>query len=131
MSSSISTAPFTDAELTDLRRYCGYPAIGDTASGESSWRFFTSYGALEWRLQNLASSEISQARLVLSQIGPLEDAILAASPGLDTSEAASWVRNPRELEERVALYDYLRRRLCGFLGVPAGPDLRRENNVVV
>ncbi|GBQ63858.1 hypothetical protein AA103196_0716 [Ameyamaea chiangmaiensis NBRC 103196] len=119
------------SELTDLRRYCGYPAVGSTASGEGSWRFFSIYGALEWRLQNLSPSEMLQSRALLDQLAPLEQAIGGASAGLDTAAAATWTRNPRELEERISLYAYTRRRLCGFLGVPAGPDLRDTREIVV
>jgi hypothetical protein len=30
---------FTDAEKTDIRRYCGYPAYGAGAAGNMGWRF--------------------------------------------------------------------------------------------
>ena len=31
---------FTDAEKTDIRRFCGYPAYGAANSGFQNWRFF-------------------------------------------------------------------------------------------
>jgi hypothetical protein len=32
-------APLTDAEKTDARRFCGYPAYGLGAAGFQNWRF--------------------------------------------------------------------------------------------
>ncbi|AQS87915.1 hypothetical protein AA101099_1520 [Neoasaia chiangmaiensis NBRC 101099] len=126
-----SDAPLAEAEKTDLRRFCGYPAIGAAASGEGSWRFFTAYGSFEWRMNNLSVSELVQTRQYLSQIYPLETALLNVSAGLDTAEAAVWRRNPDEMRERAALFAMWRRRLCGFLGVPAGPDLGDVSRVVI
>ena len=114
---------FTDAERTDVRRYCGYPAYGAGASGFQGWRFFQAYGLLEYRLTNLAASEEAVTRGYLIQLSALESEIPATGSRLDTSEAAVWTRNPEELRERTRLFDDWRRRLCGFLGVPPGPAL--------
>ncbi len=56
---------FTDAQLTDIRRFCGYPAYGGSPSGFQSWRFFQAYGLLEYRLQNLSPAE---QQVVLNQL---------------------------------------------------------------
>ncbi|GAJ30819.1 hypothetical protein [Acidomonas methanolica] len=130
-SSAFSDAPLADAEKTDVRRFCGYPAIGSVASGEDSWRFFTAYGSLEWRMNNLSSSELMQVRLYLSQIYPLETAVVGASANLDTGKAAVWTHNPNEVRDRMELYVLWRRRLCGFLGVPPGPDMADGSRIVV
>lgn len=114
---------FSDAERTDIRRYCGYPAYGAGASGFQGWRFFQAYGLLEYRLSNLAPAEEAVARGYLAQLAPLELEIPATGSRLDTAEAAVWTRNPQELRDRTRLFDDWRRRLCGFLGVPPGPGL--------
>ena len=114
---------FTDAERTDIRRHCGYPAYGVGASGFQGWRFFQAYGLLEYRLTNLSPSEEAVARGYLGQLAALESAIPATGTRLDTAEAAVWTRNADELRERTALFDDWRRRFCAFLGVPAGPAL--------
>jgi len=62
-------------------------------------------------------------RKYLAQLYALEAAIPAASANLDTAEASVWIHNPDEVEERTALFDNWRRRLCGFLGLPPGPEL--------
>lgn len=130
-STSFSDTPLTDAEKTDLRRFCGYPAIGSSASGEDSWRFFQVYGSFEWRMNNLSPSELMQTRLYLSQLYPLETAVLGASANLDTDQAAVWRHNPNETRDRMTLFDLWRRRVCGFLGVPSGPDLGSGARIVV
>ena len=115
--------PFTDNELTDLRRHAGYPAYGIGNGGFSNWRFYQSYGMLEYRLQRLSTAEEAVARTYISTLAQLEAAVTAASSTLDTDSAAAWVRNAREVAERTRLFDDWRRRLCGFLGVPPGPAL--------
>jgi hypothetical protein len=114
---------FTDAQKTEIRRFCGYPAYGAGAAGFSSWRFFQAFGTLEYRLNNLAPAEMA---VVLQYVSTLE-AIEASVPGtvnnLDTESAAAWTHNEDELKDRLALLDSWRRRLCGFLGLPPGPAL--------
>jgi hypothetical protein len=115
---------FTDAEKTDIRRYCGYPAYGAGASGFQSWRFFQAYGTLEYRLNNLSSGEEAVIRgTYLVPLAQLETAIPGAGANLDTDAAAVWTHNKNEVGDRSALFDDWRRRLCGFLGLPAGPAL--------
>lgn len=130
-STDFSGMPLSDAEKTDVRRFCGYPAIGATASGENSWRFFQTYGALEWRMNNLSSSELVQTRTYVAQIIPLETAILGASANLDTEQAAVWKHNVNETRDRMALFCLWRRRLCGFLGLPPGPDLQSGTGIMI
>ncbi len=115
--------PFTDTERTDLRRHCGYPAYGLGNGGFSNWRFYQAYGQLEYRLQRLSGAEETVARTYLSTLATLERAVTDAGAMLDTDTAAAWTRNTREVTERTRLFDDWRRRLCGFLGIPAGPVL--------
>lgn len=107
----------------DIRRFCGYPLYGAAPGGMQSWRFFQVYGLLEFRLNNLSTSEIAIARRYLGTLLTLELAVPAASDNLDTDQASMWTRNKSEVSDRIRLLDDWRRRLCGFLGVGAGPGL--------
>ena len=122
MSGSVA-ASFTDAQKTDIRRHCGYPAYGAGAAGFQGWRFFQSYGVLEYRMNNLAPAEIAVVAGYLATLATLEGAVTDAGARLDTAEAAVWTRNPHEVRERAGLFDGWRRWLCAFLGVPGGPGL--------
>jgi len=119
------TAPsgFTDAQKTDIRRYCGYPAYGAAAAGFESWRFFQAYGTLEFRLNNLAPAEIAVSLQYIATLHTLEAAIPPASENLDTESASAWTHNASEIDDRARLFDSWRRRFCGFLGIPPGPAL--------
>ncbi len=123
MSETTTVASFTDAQKTDIRRYCGYPAYGAGASGFQGWRFFQAYGLMEFRLNNLSDAEIAVVVTYLTTLATLETAITDAGSRLDTETAAVWTRNPYEVRERAALFDDWRRRLCAFLGLPPGPGL--------
>jgi hypothetical protein len=72
----------------------------------------------------MSGTEEAVVRQYLATLAELEVAIPQSGAMLDTSEAAVWKRNPREVRERTALFDDWRRRLCGFLGIPPGPALR-------
>ena len=116
-------ATFSDAQKTDIRRFCGYPAYGAGQAGFQGWRFFQAYGLLEFRINNLSPAEIAVVANYLTTLSTLEDAISDAGSRLDTAEAAVWTRNPYEVRERAGLFDDWRRRLCAFLGLPPGPGL--------
>jgi hypothetical protein len=114
---------FSEAERTDVRRYCGYPAYGAGAFGFQGWRFYQVYGLMEFRLQHLSGSEEAVVRQYLATLAVLERTIPEAAVNLDTERAAVWTRNADEVGERMRLFDDWRRRLCGFLGLPPGPEL--------
>lgn len=130
-STGLATIPLSDAERVDVRRFCGYPAYGAGTSGFQSWRFFEAYGTLEFRLTNLAVSELQVVRQYLATLYTLEAAVPAAASNLDTDEAAVWKHNRTEVTERANLFDNWCRRLVLFIGVPAGPALRRDAIIVV
>ncbi|WP_045736799.1 hypothetical protein [Xanthomonas sp. MUS 060] len=113
----------TDANLVDIRRYCGYPAYGPGAEGFQSWRFFQAYGLLEYRLKNITPDEQAVVLNYLGSLATMEAAIPGVGANLDTDQAAVWTHNKRELRDRMALYRSWRRELCAFLGVPPGPNL--------
>jgi hypothetical protein len=122
MSGNVPTS-FTDAQKADIRRFCGYPAYGAGTAGFNSWRFFQSYGVLEYRMNNLAPAEMAVVLQYISTLASIEAAIPGTSDNLDTDSAAAWTHNADELRDRSNLFDGWRRRLCGFLGVPPGPAL--------
>lgn len=114
----------TDAERVDVRRYCGFPLYGNSSSGYQGYRYFQAYGTLEYRMTNMTADEESVVRTTyLTNLATLETAIVGASANLDTDEAAVWKHNKNEVRDRTALFDQWRRKLCGFLGVPPGPEL--------
>lgn len=114
---------FTDAQKTDIRRFCGYPAYGADDAGNMSFRFYTAYGTLEYRMNNFSPAEVAVVLNQLTILYALEAAVPAAADDLDTSVAGPWTRNAGEVGERLALFDAWRRRLCGFIGVPPGEAL--------
>jgi hypothetical protein len=113
----------TDQQKTDVRRFCGYPAYGASPAGNIGWRFYTAYGLLEYRMNNLSAAEIAVVLNYLATLTLLESAVPAASENLDTEKAASWMHNPGEITDRLRLLDEWRRRLCSFFGVPPGEGL--------
>ncbi len=115
--------PFTDQEKTDIRRFCGYPAYGAGASGFQSWRFYQAYGTLEFRMNNLSDPEVVVVRRQLAGLSVHEQGLFEAAAAIDTNEAATWQRNQNEPWDRQRLFDDMRRRLCGFFGIPPGPAL--------
>lgn len=118
----------TDAEKTDVRRFCGYGAFGGGQPlPASGYRFSTQYGVLEYKLNVLSVDEESVVRTVyLANLAALEDDIMGAAgirANLDTDEAAVWKHNKNEYRDRKALYNGVRREFCSFLGVQPGPGL--------
>ena len=115
---------FSDQQLADIRRYCGYPAIGDgNVVFPYPW-VMRQYLALEYRLQHLSQTE--GATLVSQYLAPLaaiEQSLGAVWENLDTAQAAAWTHNANEQHDKVAAFTYWRRRLCAFLDVPPGPEL--------
>lgn len=121
----------TDPEKIDARRFMGYPVFGAAPSGNMGWQFYRAAGLVEYRLANLSSAEEDVLRQYLATINALEHSIPEAASGLDTRSAGGWVRNPVELAERSRLFDDWRRRLCAFLGVPAGPEFGGGSSVAL
>jgi len=123
--------PFTDAEKTDIRRFCGYPAYGAAPSGMQTWRFYQSYGLLEFRMNNLSDEELAVARRYLATLASLEVAIPGAAGNLDTDQAAVWMHNRDEVRDRTKLFEDWRRRLCAFFGIPPGHALLDAGVVLI
>ena len=124
-------ATLTEAELTDARRFLGYSAQGAMRGGAASAWFYQASAAADARLAMLSDSEVDVLRGYLRTLAQMEAAIPAVAEGLDTASAAGWVRNAGELLERERLFDGWRRRMCGFLGLVPGPELRRGGGVAL
>jgi|SRR6185437_5004522 len=123
---------FTDAEKTEIRRFCGYPVSGTLPIGFQTWAPYQACGLLEYRIDNISVTEAKVVRRYLSTLTVLEFAIPRAGDNLDTDHAAVWTRNRDEPKDRAQLFDDWRRRLCGFLGIPPGPALSdRGINLIV
>lgn len=123
---TLSSAPFSDQEKADIRRFCGYPPYGAGQAGFQSWRFFQAYGLMEFRLNNMAAAEIQNIRFQLSNLYPVEAAVTAAYGTLNVDQAGPFKRNRAEVRDRVGHYSWCRRQLCDMVGVPPGPDLTGE-----
>ena len=120
---------FTDQQLVDIRRFCGYPALGDgNVVFPYPW-IMKQYLALEYRLQHMSETEGGVVvTTYLANLYTLENAIPAASANLDTDVAAVWTHNKNEVRDRDALFANWRRKLCAFLGIPVGPQFEGPSN---
>jgi hypothetical protein len=115
---------FTDQEKTDIRRFTGFGMFGNQATPNFGARFSTIYGLLEFKMINMLPTEETVVRNVyLANLYVLEAAIPTTSDNLDTLQAAVWHWNKNEQRDRENLFRSWRLKLCGFFGIPAGPDL--------
>lgn len=128
---TIIQPPLTDDERVASRRFCGYSVYGPGASGFEGWRFFQAYGMLEYRLTNLAQSELTNLRQYLGQIATLETEILGSTSKIDIDTAAVFKRNTNAMFERNTIFDNWRIRLCGFLGIPPGPEMQGQGRRII
>jgi hypothetical protein len=113
--------PLTDIEKTDVRRHCGYPTAAVTGTGGLSSVFYQLCVLLETRMNVLTEAELAIVRRYIATLASLETAVPRAGDSLDTDQAAVWTRNRSEPQDRAALFDEWRRRLCAFMGVQPGP----------
>jgi hypothetical protein len=117
---------FTNVEKVAIRKFCGYGVktpIGLTLDGD--------YGRLEFVLNNMDDDEANDVRVsYLSNLQDYESAILLTADSVDTAQAAVWTRNPKELQERTAIYNGLRKRLCEYIGIAPGPGLNVGGKIV-
>jgi hypothetical protein len=104
----------TDAQIADVRRYCGYPTTAVTVRGSD---------AMDIALANITAAQINIVTMVyLNPLRTSETALLAMQSNLDTDRAAVWVHNKQELADRQAQFYDACYRLASFLGVPPGPN---------
>jgi hypothetical protein len=92
--------PLTATQKTSIRRHLKYPVIGlirtgavgggTLASGFAGYRYFQAYGALEYKLNNLAADE--EARLLGNAIGAV--AIVGNPPNIGDSISVTFSGGP-------------------------------------
>ena len=129
MSATIAP-PLAEAEKVDARRFLGYPAYGSGPNDDSFGRYFGAYPTMEYRLANLEPDELVTIRARLAALTLAETQLEAMGATLIVDTAAVFKRNANELTDRQRFFDGLRRRLCGFIGVPPGPYLAASANSV-
>lgn len=123
----------TDAQKADVRRYAGYPALGDMPTDDSrDYAYgFVSPGVLQTLFHRLNALRPEEETVLintyLTPLGNLESDIPGARQNLDTAQAAVWKHNAAEIDDRIRLFDEWRRRMCAFIGIPAGPWLTGGN----
>ncbi len=122
-----SNSNFTADQVTAIRRYCGFPAY-------ATWGYILGgddMATLDGQLAGMSPSEVTVVENdYLAVLPGLETAINNATANLDTDKAAVWTHNKQEVSDRIALYNYLRRQLCSFIGIDPGPGLRMGGSVV-
>lgn len=125
----------TAQQLVDCRRFMGYSVSGNSTSQPFRELVYSDVSymglSLDYRLANLSAEE--EGVVIATYLTPLalrEQEIQGAAGNLDTDQAAVWKRNASEVSDRIALFNYLRRQLCTFLGFAPGPQLGGGNRVV-
>lgn len=127
----------TDQQKTDVRRYAGYPMIGNTPTDASrdfayGWVSPGVWETLYSRLNSMSASEENVLITVyLDKLATLETAITDASDNLDTDVAAIWTHNKNEVSDRMSLFNKWRRQMCSFIGIPPGPWLTKGGCQIV
>lgn len=122
----------TDAQKTDVRRFCGFGMFGSTANPNFGYRYLTQYGALEFRMNNMTPAEEAVVTTTyLANLSTLEAAIPAMSANVGNAKAGVWERNKNEYRDRKALFNGFRRELCAFLGIEPGPGLSNSGLTLV
>ncbi len=122
--------PLTNAEKVDTRRFAGYPAYGTGPNDDAFGRYFAAYETMEFRMANLLPDELLTIRTRLAALTLSETQLEAMGATLNVGTAAVFTRNPNEMSDRTRFFDSLRRRLCGFLGIPPGPYLTGGSNTI-
>jgi hypothetical protein len=127
----------TDQQKADCRRWMGYPAVGANHATDASrdfsygWTLPGTWETLTSILDNLRpENEATLVNVYLTNLATLEAAIYGASANLDTASAGPWTWNRNEVGDRVGLYNKCRREMCAFLGLPPGPGLAQNNQIV-
>ena len=126
----------TDTQLSDARRYAGYPFQGDLTLGDGldlahGWVSPIIWQTLQHRLTTLRPEEEARIVIFLTSLAGLETDVLSATDNLDTAQAAVWYHNKDEVADRMRLYRLWRRELCSFIGVPPGPGLGSTGSTTV
>lgn len=127
----------TDQQMSDVRRFAGYPLLADTVADNSrdfayGWVSPGTWATLYHRLTNLRPEEESTLISVyLTSLAQLETDLVSTTDNLDTDQAAVWYHNKNEMRDREKMLDMWRRRMCYFIGIPPGPSLGNGGTQIV
>jgi len=119
----------TTQQQVDVRRFAGYPMLGDTVADDSrdfayGW---VAPGVWQTLFHRLAYERPEEENVLvntyLANLYLLEKQLMGAGADLDTEKAGPWTRNRDEISDRQRLFDDTRRRMCQFIGVAPGPAL--------
>lgn len=109
---------FTDAQKTDIRRFCNLPAFGASPVQAFGWRFETWYGTVEFFMNNLQPTEEAVVIDYLTKLNQLETDIFDSRLNLDTDSAAVWYHNKNEVRDRQNLFNVWQIKLCVMFKMP-------------
>lgn len=120
---SLPVYTFTDAQMVDIRRFCGYPARGTANNMFNSNLFFTWFEELQYRAMNLSPAEGAiVANEYLVQINGARRDIFNARANQTALASGSVTFRDNEMEIRRGEYERLCYELCNFFGVGPGPN---------
>lgn len=122
---------FTAMQLAQIRDLCGFPARGSGVVVFPAPWINKQYLAIEVRLQNLSIEEGQY--MLATYVQPLlqqQAQFTNATATLNIGVAGPYVRNPKEMRERAAAYNRVRRLLCKFLDVAPGPGIVDDNSAM-
>lgn len=113
---------FTDDQKNQIRMHTGYGVYGSESNPNYGYRYFTWFGTLEYKMNNLAPVEEATVLTVfLPRLNDLQTAIFdQTTQNADTDRAAVWYHNKNEQADREKLYMSLRLKLCAYFRVPFG-----------
>lgn len=119
---------FTDQQLTDIRRFCGFPPQSNGQVLFPAPWVNVQYLALDYRLQTLSATEGGVVvNSYLTPLYTLETTINTFAAQVNIGTAAAFIRNPETMREARQAFDDWRRRLCDFLGIEYGPYLQNRS----
>ena len=121
---------FTDTQLTDIRRFCGFPTQSNGQVLFTAQWVNVQYLALEVRLQTCSLAEGAVVVARLAELNAMEALIPQFAAQVNIGVAAVFTRNPQTMNEARRNFDDWRLRLWQFLlpDQPPGPGLINRNS---
>jgi hypothetical protein len=134
----------TESQKVDMRRHLRYGPKGQPNQGTFfSYRFFTIWGLLEFRMINFTPEEElaligsgnqsspANPNFIVPNSNPpqfidgylnicnfLESQVPPTTDNLDTDKAGDWTARKEELPQRIMLYNYWVQKMADFIYVP-------------
>ncbi len=118
----------SDLDKVAVRRYAGYPAASpDPAFVDPAVVQVPGFRTTlnDWMNDVSADQESVLRDVYLDNLETLETAVLDVQDTIDSTAAGTWQSNPREMSDRIRLFNSWRRNMCSFIGVEPGPGLGR------